>query len=520
MGALLAPLASARPLEIALADEFGETSWADFDRRVNRLVHALQDAGMQPGDTLSILSGNRREVFEAIAAATQAGWRYVPVNWHWVDEEVAYVLTNSDSKAILTDTRFADVAARAVAMQQGPPLLAAVARGGGAPAGFREYEELLAAASPDEPSDPTMGGPMFYTSGTTGRPKGVLSSSFQAGAPIELMQLIGQSVLGSLGLPEHGTTLLEGPIYHSAQWAFSFLPLVAGSSVVMRHRFDPAETLELIDLHGISNVHLVPTQFIRLLRLDEERRKAFGGQSLEAVWHGAAPCSPEVKRQMIDWWGPVIHEYYGATEGAFVSTIRAEQWLEHPGSLGKPLDTVEVRVVREDGSVAGANEEGQLYFKNKLGTDFEYHKDPEKTAAAHLEPGVYTFGDVGFVDEDGFLFMSDRKIDMIISGGVNIYPAEIEGVLVAHPAVADAAVFGVPNDEFGEEVKAAVELTAGFAAGDELAAELTAFCREKLASYKAPRSIDFEDAMPRHPTGKLYKRLLREPYWKDTGRRI
>jgi len=520
MGALLGPLAQQAGARMALADEFGQTSWEEFDARVDRLIHTLRGAGLGTGDAFAVLSGNRREYMEALAAATQAGMRVVPINWHWVGEEVAYVLENSDAKALIADTRFGSVAADALARGAGERLRLIAAVGGKPPEGFEDYEALLAAAPAGDPGDPSMGGPMFYTSGTTGRPKGVVSTSLPVGAPIEIAKLMSASVTGSLGLPEAGITLLVGPLYHSAQWAFAFLPLLAGSAVVVRHKFDAAETLELIDRYGVTNVHLVPTQFIRLLRLDDERRRAFSGSSLQAVWHGAAPCPPEVKQQMIEWWGPVIHEYYGATEGAIVSTIRADEWLEHPGSLGRLLDTVEIRVVDEQGRDVGPGEEGQLYFKNKLGMDFEYHKDPAKTSSAHLEAGVYTFGDVGYLDEDGFLFMSDRKIDMIISGGVNIYPSEIEGVLAAHPAIADAAVFGVPNDEFGEEVKAAVELATGQTASDKLAQELRHYCREHLAGYKVPRSFDFEDALPRHPTGKLYKRLLRDRYWGKTGRKI
>jgi long-chain acyl-CoA synthetase len=446
--------------------------------------------------------------------------RFVPVNWHWVPEEVAYVLANSDSRALLADVRFAELAREAVGRSDAPALELAVALGDGAVPGFTSYDELLDAASPDEPADQTLGGPMFYTSGTTGRPKGVVSSLVPPGSPAAAGKLLGAGVVGMLGLSAAGTTLLEGPVYHSAQWAFSYLPMLAGSSVVMRHKFDARETLELIDRHAVTNLHLVPTQFIRMLKLDPEVRAGFDGSSLQAVFHGAAPCPPDVKRRMIDWFGPVITEYYGATEGAIISMIDSKTWLEKPGSLGKPLEHIEVIVVREDGGRGGSGKEGQLYFRNRRGGDFEYHKDPEKTAAAHLEPGVFTFGDVGFIDDDGDLFMSDRKIDMVISGGVNIYPAEIEGVLVAHPAVADAAVFGVPHVEMGEEVKAAVELVAGQQPGARLADELIAHCRAHLAGYKAPRSIDFETALPRHPTGKLYKRLLRDPYWKDSGRRI
>jgi long-chain acyl-CoA synthetase len=504
----------------ALIDEFGSTSWRQLHDRVNRLVNAFRAAGLESGDVLSILSGNRREYFEVMAAATHCGLRYVPMNWHWVAEELAYVLADSDSRALVAGTRFAALARETLARDECPELAVALAAGGGAGGDMEDYEDFIAGAPSSEPEDQALGAPMFYTSGTTGRPKGVVSSSFSGNHPVELMTLVGKAIAGTLGMPEGGRTLLEGPAYHSAQWAFSYLPMLAGSSVVMRHKFDAAETLRLIDEYGVTNVHLVPTQFVRLIRLDEKLKAGFDGSSLVVAWHGAAPCSHGVKRAMIEWWGPKISEYYGSTEGAIISTISSEEWLAHPGSLGKPMANVEIRIVKEDGSVAGPGEEGQLYFSNPMGTDFEYHKDPEKTRNAHLEPGIFTVGDVGHLDSDGYLFMSDRKIDMIISGGVNIYPAEIEGVLVAHAAVADAAVFGVPNEEFGEEVKAAVELTSGHTPSAALAEELVEHCRKHLAGYKAPRSIDFEETLPRHPTGKLFKRLLRAPYWEGRDRRI
>jgi len=506
--------------EPALIDEFGETSWRELDERVNRLANALRAAGLRNGDTLSILSENRREYFEIIVASTHCGLRYVPMNWHWVAEELAYVLADSDSRAFVAGARFAALARETLTRDDCPELSVALAAGGGAGDGLSAYEDFLAGAAASEPEEQALGAPMFYTSGTTGRPKGVVSSALSGTQPVELMKLVGAAIAGGLGLPLGGRTLLEGPVYHSAQWAFSYLPLLAGSSVLMRHKFDAAEALRLIDEYGVTNVHLVPTQFVRFLRLDEKIKTRFDGSSLKAVWHGAAPCPHDVKRAMIEWWGPKIYEYYGSTEGAVISTISSEEWLVRPGSVGRPLGSVEVRVIREDGSVAGPGEEGQLYFRNQLGTDFAYHKDPEKTRDAHLEPGVFTVGDVGYLDSDGFLFMSDRKIDMIISGGVNIYPAEIEGVLVGHAAVADAAVFGVPNEEYGEEVKAVVELTPGHAPSEDLAQELIARCRAHLAGYKAPRSIDFAEKLPRHPTGKLFKRLLRDPYWEGRDRRI
>jgi long-chain acyl-CoA synthetase len=298
------------------------------------------------------------------------------------------------------------------------------------------------------------------------------------------------------------------------------LPFLAGGTVVMRHQFDAAETLALIDEHHVTNLHLVPTQLTRLLRLPDTVRVDFSGESLQVVYHGAAPCPPEVKRRMIEWWGPKLVEYYGGTEGAMLSTIDSEEWLAHPTSVGKPWPSVEVLVVDDDGNPCPVGKEGTLYVRNLLGMDFEYHGDEAKTVAAHRGPGVFTLGDVGYLDPDGYLHLSDRRIDMIISGGVNIYPAEIEGVLQTHPAVRDAAVFGIPNDEFGEEVKAAVELEPGHDASPALTAVLLEHCRAHLAGYKVPRSVDYEPELPRYPTGKLYKRVLRDAYWQETGRRI
>jgi long-chain acyl-CoA synthetase len=286
----------------------------------------------------------------------------------------------------------------------------------------------------------------------------------------------------------------------------------------MRNKFDAEETLALIDEYQVTNTHLVPTQFVRMLRLDEQVRECFSGQSLQIVWHGAAPCPPDVKKQMIQWWGPKISEYYGSTEGSIVTTVDSEDWLSKPGTVGKPTAIMEVIVIKDDGSAAAPMEAGQIYVKSLMGSDFVYHNDSEKTAQAHLEPGVFTFGDMGYLDADGYVFMSDRKIDMIISGGVNIYPAEIESVLLNHPDVVDAAVFGIPNEEFGEEVKAAIELADGVDSNEQSVEQIISYCREHLAGFKIPRSVDIESTLPRNPTGKLLKRLLREPYWKDQNR--
>ena len=510
----------------AVSDEFGSTNWKVFNERVNQLIHGLRRQGLETGDTFSVLSGNRREYLEAFAAAAHGGWLLVPINWHLVPAEISYILENSESKAFLIDSRYYELGMQAINLENAPKISPVVVMGepsfnnSNQPENILSYEEFLSKEKSHEPENQSLGGPMFYTSGTTGHPKGVKSALSQTGTPVGTLKMIGDGLSGMLSIQPRGKTLLVGPIYHSAQWAFSFLPMLAGSGIVMRHKFDESETLRLIDNHEITNIHLVPTQFTRMLRLDEEEKADFKGRSLNVVWHGAAPCPPQIKKQMIEWWGPIICEYYGSTEGSIVTTVSSEEWLARPGTLGKPTPITEIVVVKEDGTKAEAGESGQLYVRNLMGSDFEYHNEPEKTAEAHREPGLFTFGDIGYLDEDGYLFMSDRKIDMIISGGVNIYPAEIEGVLVNHESVLDAAVFGIPNEEYGEEVKAAIQLVEGFSADEGLATELKAYCRERLAGFKVPKSIDFETELPRHPTGKLLKRILRDKYWKEQERKI
>ena len=490
----------------ALIDGSGTTSWRDLDDRVNRLIHVLRAHGVQPGERIALLSGNRREIFEVYAAVAHCGVLVVPINWHFAAEEVAYVVANSGSRLLVVE----------------PELLPAAADVDAAVTKLvldSSYEEALIAAAADEPAGQSMGGVMFYTSGTTGRPKGVASSSSTAGrSPAAYAQLAAG--MSALGVPPHGRTLLCGPGYHSAQWALSFFPLVGGSTVVVQRRFDPAETLDLIDRHQVTNVHLVPTQFIRLLRLPDERRNAFSGRSLALVLHGAAPCPPEIKRRMVEWWGPKITEYYGATEGGFVSLINSEDWLAHPGSVGRTLPSMQVRIVADDGTDAETGRPGVIHVRNRSGADFEYLGEPEKTAQAHSVAGYFTLGDVGYLDAEGYLYLSDRRIDMIISGGVNIYPAEIEGVLAAHPSVADAAVFGIPDEEYGERVHATIQLMPGLDWDDRLQGELEVHLRGRLAGYKVPKDWAIVEEMPRSAAGKLLKPQLRAPYWEHAGRSI
>ena len=525
MAVLTRDFALDRGFDVALMDEIRSVTWAELDLRVNRLVNGLRDLGLATGDTVAVVAGNQCEWFEIAQACAHGGWTYVPVNWHWVADELAYVFNDAQAKVVLVDSRYEGPVAEALKDDRSQSVQHVVGIQCGAKAAVRnnahfvDFETLIAGASDAEPLDQMLGGPMFYTSGTTGRPKGVRGAlSNGMGLTSDFMKLIASGFSNFLPIP--GRTMLCGPFYHSAQFAFSFFPMVGGSSVVMQHKYDSAEMLRLIDKHACTNVHLVPTQMKRLLDLPAAVKDTFEGAALTTVWHGAAPCPPAVKRGLIEWWGPKVTEYYGSTEGSIISTVSSQEWLDKGGSVGKPVDNIEVLVMNEANEPVEPGNEGTLYFRNKMGTDFSYHNDEGKTKDAHLEPGVFTTGDVGYIDADGYLWLSDRKIDMIISGGVNIYPAEIEGVIAVHPGVEDVAVIGVPDEEFGESVKALVQVQEGVAESAELAAAIIAHCREMLAGYKAPRSVDFVALIPRTGTGKIQKKPLRAPYWEGHSRKI
>jgi long-chain acyl-CoA synthetase len=504
---LLADHVAARPDEPALIDAHGTTTWAQLDERVNRLVSALRARGLVEGATVAMMAGNQREAIEVALACMHGGWVMVPVNWHWVAAELAHVLDDSDAAALVVGADWLTVATGAEALVAGAPGRWCGWRHRGRPgaAGYECYEACYGPL----PSRPTRSRRRdVLTSGTTGHPRGC-GVVYQVGGPAESGSSWPPRWRDHATGPHVTVQLVCGPAYHSAQWVFAVVPLLLGATVVLQHRFDPAEVLALIDRHRVTNVHLVPAQFARLLKLSDDTRDAFSGSSLHRVHHGAAPCPTEVKRQMIAWWGPIITEYYGGTEGGFITVLTAEEWAERPTSVGRPLPTIEVLVVGADGARLGPGEPGDLYFRNLMGIDFEYHKAEAKTEAAHLEPGVGTLGDVGHLDNEGYLFLSDRRIDMVISGGVNIYPAEIEGALAGHPAVVDVAVFGIPHDEMGEQVLAVVVPVDGRSGDEALAAELEAHVRERLAGYKCPRRWEFAADLPRSEAGKLVKRTLR-----------
>ena len=483
---------------------------------VNQLSRGLQALGLRRGDSIAAMLPNSAEAMELFLAMQQIGLYLTPLNYHLVGPEIAYILQDCEARVFVTHERYADVSRSA--LEQTDFAADRVYAVGSVP-GFKRHEDLKAGQSTAPPDQRSLGAVMNYTSGTTGRPKGVRRALSEA--PIEETDL-GAPLAGydiSRQEPDN-VHLLACPWYHTAPMILAAPSMHLGHTLVIMDRFRPERALELIQRYRVTLTHLVPTQFVRLLALPEDERRGYDTSSLRHVIHGAAPCAPDVKRRMIDWLGPVIDEYYASTEGVGGTIIFSDEWLSKPGSVGKARNETEIVIMDDDGNILPPRQIGTVYSANRARPAFEYFKDPHKTEQSRR--GEYrTVGDVGYLDEDGYLFLCDRKSDMIISGGVNIYPAEIESVLITHPRVADVAVFGVPNAEWGEEVKAVVELLPGQRMPDnDVRAELLEFLQGRLARYKLPRSIDFMDALPRDPNGKLYKRRLRDPYWVGQQRAI
>ncbi|MHB8437977.1 MAG: acyl-CoA synthetase [Acidimicrobiales bacterium] len=484
--------------------------------RANQLVHALRNLGLEKGDTIAFVLPNCAEVFEIYLAALQAGWYIVPINHHLVAPEIAYIVRDSEAKIFVGHSRYADACIAAVE-EAGVPLDHCLTVGEGRIEGFRSYVDLRCVESTDRPENRFLGDTMNYTSGTTGNPKGVRRALPDADPDAMAISLAGILLLFGIQSRDGNVHIVGSPLYHTAVLRFSGASMHMGHTVVLMDKWGAEDMLRLIERYHVTHSHMVPTQFHRLLALPDDVRNNYDLSSLRHMIHAAAPCPVDTKHKMIDWWGPVIDEYYAASEGGG-TIVNTEEWLKKPGTVGRPWPISEIAIFDDGEDRLPAGQIGTVYMSMQTG-DFEYHKDKEKTKKNRIGK-FFTVGDVGYLDEDGYLFLCDRKTDMIISGGANIYPAEIENVLLAHPVVVDAAVFGIPHDDWGEEVKAVIQPVDGVEGTPELAAEILEWCEPRLAKFKTPKSIDFTDDMPRDPNGKLYKRKLRDPYWEGRARAI
>jgi long-chain acyl-CoA synthetase len=490
----------------------GDTiSYGELHARSRRVAAMLHDAGLRRGDGVALVLPNRPEFFEITWGCQLSGLYYTAVNTHFTPDEVAYVIDDSDAKAVFVDVSMPQLAAHLRDANAAVTVHVVV---GGSLAGWEPYDGALAAAG--DPPPVTDGSEMLYSSGTTGRPKAVRRSLPTDGNGSWAQSVLEMALTRAYDMDPTSVYLSPAPMYHAAGVNYTMAVHRVGAASLIMRKFDAEDVLRLIEAHRVTHAQFVPTMFVRMLKLPDDIRRKYDVSSLRCVIHAAAPCPVDVKHRMMAWFGPIIYEYYGGTEGFAGTTIGPQDWLAHPGSVGIPM--APVHVLDESGRELPAGEAGELYFEG--GPDFEYFKDPVKTASVSNDRGWRSLGDMGYADKEGYLYLTDRSTFMIVSGGVNIYPQEAENLLIMHPKLVDAAVFGVPNDEFGEEVKAVVQPVEGIAPGPELAAELIDYCRTHLAAYKCPRTVEFDQELPRDPNGKLYKRRIRERYWQGRTSRI
>ncbi len=476
----------------------------ELEATANQGAQLFRSLGLQRGDHIALLLENHPRFFQICWAAQRAGLYYTAISYRLQQAEVEYIVQNCEARVFISS---AERKAVVEPLLDKTPDVTSYYMIDGTVDGFESWEEAIAAMPSTPIADQQEGQAMLYSSGTTGYPKGVKKplpdTGYGEGVDINLMAAL-------YGATDDSIYLSPAPLYHAAPLAFTMGLLRYGTHVVVMEHFDAERALEYIETYKITHSQWVPTMFVRMLKLPEEVRTKYDVSTLQCAIHAAAPCPIPVKEQMIDWWGPVLFEYYAGTEGNGFVQLNSEEWLAHKGSVGKPL-TCELHICDDEGNELPAGEPGTVYMGG--GGEFEYFKDNEKTSGSRHPQGWTTLGDVGYVDDDGYLYLTDRKHFMIISGGVNIYPQEAENVLITHDSVIDVAVFGVPNEEFGEEVKAVVQPRDMVQATPELAVELMNYCREQLSHVKCPRSVDFREELPRHPTGKLYKRLLKDEYW-------
>jgi long-chain acyl-CoA synthetase len=503
--------AGRRPALITAAGQV--VTFAELEERSARLAQALYSHGLRPGDHVAVLLPNDHRTHEVVFGLQRSGVYYTLANSHLTADEAAYIVNDCGAHTLITSARLSRLAEELCALT--PDVDLRLMLGEPVAAGHTSYDEFVEGFGGEPLDEELEGFPMLYSSGTTGHPKGIRRplTADPFGTSATLVPMLEHI----MGFGEGSVYLSPAPLYHSAPLVWSMTAQRMGGTVVLMERFDPEECLALIERHRVTHAQFVPTMFVRMLKLPDEVRARYDVSSLRSVVHAAAPCAPEVKRRMIEWWGPIIHEYYSGTEGLGMTWITSEEALSHPGSVGKAI-WGEVHVCDDEGGELPAGEDGVVYFgSGNRKVTFEYNHDPEKTKETFNDQGWATLWDVGHLDDQGYLYLTDRKLFMIVSGGVNIYPQEIEDVLVLHPAVADVAVFGVPEPEMGEEVKAVVQPAPGIVPGPELEAEIMTFCRAHLSHYKCPQSVDFTDALPRGENGKLYKKVLRETYWANSA---
>jgi long-chain acyl-CoA synthetase len=501
-------------LPAVLASPSGETfSYGELAARAHQIANALRTAGLAPGEIIALAFPNGVDIILWQLACQEIGVYYVLLNPALSALEVRTIADHSRAAAVVLHVAYVD---RANELDGNETTRIRLSVGGAMP-GFIAAEDLLAVASADPPPDRRIGSMMVYTSGTTSKPKGIWRGLPQGDptAFADQMKTFGHAFQF---LPLEGVDLVSAGMYHAGSAAYYMGALNVGQALAIMERFEPERTLQLIERHRVTTGYMVPTQFVRLLKLPKEVRDRYDVSSLQVIVHSAAPCPRPVKQQLFDWWGPVIWETYGGTEGA-ATIAKPHHWLAKPGTVGRPVRGVTVTILDDDGAQLTANQAGNVFIELAIGRAFKYLDDEEATKSVYRGK-AFTLGDVGYLDEDGFLFISDRVKDMIITGGSNVYPAEVEGLLHAHPKVHDVGVIGVPDDEWGESVKAVVQPAEGVEPSDELASELIEYCRERLAHYKCPRTVDFRTEMPRTEAGKLYKRKIRDEYWAASGRRV
>ena len=480
-------------------------TYGQLDERSNQVAHLLRTCGLRSGDHMAMMLENCRQFLEITAGAMRAGIVFTPISTHLKEDETAYILENCGADLFIASHSLAGVAGRILAHNTGVQHFYMV---GGIEAGFQSWEEAVDGLPMTPIDDQAMGTAMLYSSGTTGKPKGVfnppLNDLFDEPLPLTL------SLGAAFGFGSETTYLSPAPLYHAAPLHYNLVVLDSGGTSIIMEKFDAVRSLELIEEHRVTHSQWVPIMFVRMLKLPEAERARFDTSSMQVAIHAAAPCPIDVKEQMIEWWGPVIVEYYSSSEAAGFTIIDSEDWLKHKGSVGRPLFGVP-HIVDDAGQELPPGEVGTIWFSD-IASKFEYHNEPGKTAEAYNEQGWSSVGDMGYLDEEGYLYLTDRKNFTIISGGVNVYPAEIENLLINHDKVADVAVFGVPCDEFGEAVQAVVQPAQWTDATDETALELLDWLRERLSHIKIPRGLDFMEQLPRMDNGKLYKRHLMEAY--------